>query len=352
MSEHHETSPPRLRTPALAPKAGLDAAALSGAVPARERLAALWDRYRRIIVPLVALAALVVYFASQSSDFLTGREATNILRQSSFLLVLALAGTMVILIGAIDLSVAANATLAGIVISNVIDSTGALGAVILTIALGASVGLVNGGLTTLLRVPSFLVTLGMLSVLDGISNSTSHGAPVAFQSHALGSLVNKEAISGVPNGSLIALALALLLTGIGFYTRFGRYLYAVGANERAAKLAGVRIVGMKLAVFALAGALAACAGIIFTAESGTGVPLGADPSLLNSIAAVVVGGTALSGGVGGPHRTILGTLVIVVLSSGMDLTSVGPYTQDIVKGLVVVGAVALTIDRRRYGAIK
>jgi ribose/xylose/arabinose/galactoside ABC-type transport system permease subunit len=180
----------------------------------------------------------------------------------------------------------------------------------------------------------------------------SDGAPVSFKSDALGSLINDETIAGIPNGSLLALALALLLTVVGFRTRFGRYMYAVGANERAARLAGIRVTGIKLAVFALAGALAACAGIIFTAESGTGVPLGADPSLLNSIAAVVVGGTALSGGVGGPHRTILGTLVIVVLSSGMDITSVGPYTQEIVKGLVVIAAVALTIDRRRYGAIR
>ncbi|MER2220532.1 MAG: ABC transporter permease, partial [Rhodococcus sp. (in: high G+C Gram-positive bacteria)] len=132
----------------------------------------------------------------------------------------------------------------------------------------------------------------------------------------------------------------------------GRHMYAVGGNERAAALVGVRVRRTKLAVFAVAGAVAAIAGIIFTGQASTGVPMGAGPSLLNSIAAVVVGGTALSGGVGGPHRTILGALVIVLLSAGMDLTSVDPYTQLVIKGIVVIAAVALTIDRRRYGVIK
>jgi ribose transport system permease protein len=139
---------------------------------------------------------------------------------------------------------------------------------------------------------------------------------------------------------------------MAFATSFGRHMYAVGGNERAARLSGVRVRSVKLSVFALAGAAAAIAGIIFTGQASTGVPMGADPSLLNSIAAIVVGGTALSGGVGGPHRTLLGALVIVLLSAGMDITSVDAYTQLMVKGAVVIAAVALTIDRRRYGMIK
>jgi len=143
-----------------------------------------------------------------------------------------------------------------------------------------------------------------------------------------------------------------VLSIVAYATTFGRHVYAVGGNERAARLAGVPVTRVRLAVFSMSGMLAGVAGIIFTGQATVGVPEGAGPSLLNSIAAIVVGGTALSGGVGGPQRTLLGALVIVILGSGMDIVSIAPYTQLIVKGVVVVAAVALTIDRRRYGVIK
>lgn len=310
------------------------------------------DQHRNVLVPIVAVIALIIYFQAQTSSFVSTDSAQNILRQMAFLTVVALAGTFVILIGGIDLSVAANATLAGILIATWIDDFGGVLAIVMVIGVGALVGLVNGIITTWLKVPSFLVTLGMMSILNGISNSISDGGPVSYQSGLLQKLVNDSTIPGIPNGALIAIVLTAIATVVAFATPFGRHMYAVGGNERAAALSGVRVRMIKLAVFALAGAVAAIAGIIFTGQASTGVPMGADASLLNSIAAIVVGGTALSGGVGGPHRTILGALVIVLLSSGMDITSVDPYTQLIVKGAVVIAAVALTIDRRRYGVIK
>jgi ribose transport system permease protein len=309
-------------------------------------------RNRNLIVPLVSLAALVVYFGVRNSAFVSMASAENIARQMAFLTVLAMAGTFVILIGGIDLSVAANATLAGILVATWIDDLGGAVAILLTIICCGLVGLVNGAVTITLRVPSFLVTLGMLSVLDGISNTISDGGPVSFQSSLLATLVNREAIPGVPNGALIAAGITAVLSLVAFATTFGRHIYAVGGNERAARLAGVPVPAVRLAVFALAGVLAGVAGIIFTGQASVGVPMGAGPSLLNSIAAIVVGGTSLSGGVGGPQRTLLGALVIVILGAGMDITSIAPYTQLIVKGVVVIVAVALTIDRRRYGLIK
>ncbi|TWE22316.1 ABC transporter permease [Prauserella muralis] len=309
-------------------------------------------RYRNIGVPIVALIVLVVYFGVQNAAFLSPDSAQNILRQLAFLAVLALAGTFVILIGGIDLSVAAGATLSGILVATWIDDLGGPLAIAAVLLCGAVVGLANGLISTLLRVPSFLVTLGMMSVLNGISNTVSNGGPVSYQSGLLNTLVNESWVPGLPNGTLIAFVLVAVFTVVAFATSYGRHIYAVGGNERAARLSGVRVRAVKLSVFTLSGVVAAIAGIIFTGQASTGVPLGADPSLLNSIAAIVVGGTALSGGVGGPHRTLLGTLVIVILSSGMDITSVDPYTQLIVKGAVVIAAVVLTIDRRRYGTIK
>jgi ribose transport system permease protein len=328
---------------------GSDDPAPSGAL---KRVMSATARNRNLIVPLVSLAGLVVYFGIRNPAFLSVTSAQNIARQMAFLTVLAMAGTFVILIGGIDLSVAANATLAGILVATWIDDRGGAVAILLTIICCGLVGFVNGAVTIALRVPSFLVTLGMLSVLDGISNTISDGGPVSFRSSLLSTLVNREAIPEIPNGALIAAVLTALLSVLAFATTFGRHIYAVGGNERAARIAGVRVQAVKLAVFTLAGMLAGVAGIIFTGQASVGVPMGAGPSLLNSIAAIVVGGTALSGGVGGPHRTLLGALVIVILSSGMDITAIAPYTQLIVKGLVVIIAVALTIDRRRYGVIK
>jgi ribose transport system permease protein len=315
-------------------------------------LSAMATRKRSVLIPQVALLALVLYFGWRAPTFLSMASADNLMRQMAFLTVLALAGTFVILIGGIDLSVAANATLAGILVATWVDSLGGPLAITLALLVGAAVGLVNGIVTTFLRVPSFLVTLGMLSILDGISNTISQGGPVSFRSNFLNTLINRSWIPKIPNGALITLILVLILTVVAFLTTYGRHLYAVGGNERAARLAGIRVRTVKLSVFSMSGLIAAIAGIILTGQASTGVPLGADASLLNSIAAIVVGGTALSGGVGGPHRTLLGTFVIVVLGSGMDITGVDPYTQLVVKGVVVIAAVALTIDRRRYGLIK
>jgi ribose/xylose/arabinose/galactoside ABC-type transport system permease subunit len=324
--------------------------ASGGTQPLARRLAFLTDR--NFLVPALALIVLVAYFGIRNPAFVSVDSVDNIARQMSFLTVLALAGTFVILIGGIDLSVAANATLAGILVASWIDHYGVVLAIAITVAVGALVGLANGLITIYFRVPSFLVTLGMLSVLNGVSNTISDGGPVSYASGALQTLINESLIPALPNGTLIALVLVAVLSIVAFGTRYGRHLYAVGSNERAAKLVGVRVNRLKLSVFALSGAIAAIAGVIFTGQASTGVPLGADPSLLNSIAAIVVGGTALSGGVGGPHRTLLGALIIVLLGSGMDITAVDPYAQSVVKGLVVIAAVALTIDRRRYGAIR
>lgn len=319
--------------------------------PARSAWAFI-GRHRNLIVPVVSLATLILYFGARNSAFLSVASAQNIARQMAFLGVLAMAGTFVILIGGIDLSVAANATLAGITVATWIDDLGGPAAIALTIVVCGLVGFVNGAVTIAFRVPSFLVTLGMLSILDGISNTISEGGPVSFRSPLLSTLVNRKTIPGIPNGALIAVGLTLVLSIVAYGTTFGRHIYAVGGNERAARLAGVPVSAVRLAVFSIAGMLAGVAGIIFTGQASVGVPEGAGPSLLNSIAAIVVGGTALSGGVGGPQRTLLGALVIVILGSGMDITSIAPYTQLVVKGIVVIVAVALTIDRRRYGIIK
>jgi ribose transport system permease protein len=310
------------------------------------------SRFRIQLLPLVSIIGLVIYFTAVNPLFFSASNALNIGRQSSVLLLVSLAETIVILIGSIDLSVGALVTLTGILTALTVDSLGSLGGGLIGVAAGAIVGLANGLLVTMLRVPSFLVTLGVLSILTGLTNQISQGQSILFANTLLPSLVNNAPVLGVPNVIWFALAATAILTIIAFKTKLGRYLYALGGGEVVAAHAGVPVTLYKVLAFVLSGAICGFSGVVLTGQVGAGTPTAGSGLLLNSIAAVVMGGTALSGGVGGPHRTLLGVLVIAILTNGMDVTEVNSFTQDIVKGAVIILAVSLTIDRSKYSFIK
>ena len=310
------------------------------------------SRFRVALLPLVSIVALVIYFTAVNPLFFSASNALNIGRQSSVLLLVSLAETVVILIGSIDLSVGALVTLTGILTALTVDTFGAFGGGLVGVAAGALVSLANGLLVTMLRVPSFLVTLGMLSILSGVTNQISQGQSILFANTLLPSLVNNAPILGVPNVIWFGLGATAILTIVAFKTKLGRYLYALGGGEIVAAHAGVPVTLYKVLAFVLSGAICGFSGVMLTGQVGAGTPTAGSGLLLNSIAAVVMGGTALSGGIGGPHRTLLGVLVIAILTNGMDVTEVNSFTQDIVKGAVIILAVSLTIDRSKYSFIK
>jgi ribose transport system permease protein len=311
-----------------------------------------FSRFRVALLPLVSIVALVIYFTAVNPLFFSASNALNIGRQSSVLLLVSLAETVVILIGSIDLSVGALVTLTGILTALTVDTLGAFGGGLVGVAAGAFVGLANGLLVTMLRVPSFLVTLGMLSILSGVTNQISQGQSILFANTLLPSLVNNAPVFGVPNVIWLGLGATAILTIVAFKTKLGRYLYALGGGEVVAAHAGVPVTLYKVLAFVLSGAICGFSGVMLTGQVGAGTPTAGSGLLLNSIAAVVMGGTALSGGIGGPHRTLLGVLVIAILTNGMDVTEVNSFTQDIVKGAVIILAVSLTIDRSKYSFIK
>jgi ribose transport system permease protein len=310
------------------------------------------SRFRVALLPFASIVALVIYFTAVNPLFFSASNALNIGRQSSVLLLVSLAETVVILIGSIDLSVGALVTLTGILTALTVDTLGALGGGLVGVAAGAFVGLANGLLVTMLRVPSFLVTLGMLSILSGVTNQISQGQSILFANTLLPSLVNNAPILGVPNVIWFGLGATAILTIVAYKTKLGRYLYALGGGEVVAAHAGVPVTLYKVLAFVLSGAICGFSGVMLTGQVGAGTPTAGSGLLLNSIAAVVMGGTALSGGIGGPHRTLLGVLVIAILTNGMDVTEVNSFTQDIVKGAVIILAVSLTIDRSKYSFIK
>ena len=304
-----------------------------------------------VLLPLSAWVVLVIYFAFASPAFATPINAFNIIRQSSVLLVVGLAGTFVILIGSIDLSVGSIVTLAGISAAMAVNAWGDLG-VVAALAAGLLCGLLNGALHAYGKLPSFLVTLGSLFMIQGIGLILCQGRPQPWNSELLMSFMGGTTVAGFPVIGVWALAVFAVTIFVAKRTRFGRYLVAIGDGERVARMSGVPVDRIKLYAFALSGFLAALGGVMLAVRMSSGAPAMGDPFLLDSIAAIVLGGTALTGGVGGPQRTILGVLVITTLSNGMTITQVDPFYQIAIRGAVVIAAVALTMRREELGLIK
>lgn len=310
-----------------------------------------WNQTKGVILPLITLLLLITVFSLMSPAFFSAGNLVNLLRQMSILLIVALAGTVVILIGSIDLSVGAVVTLSGTIAAFTVPYLGA-GALLVGMAIGMMAGFMSGIIFTAFKIPSFLATLGMMSALTGIANYLSDGRPILFKSASFDYLTKGTFIPGIPNIFLWSVLCFIIIVFISFRTVFGRNMFAIGGGEKVAQLSGIKVNRLKIYVFMISGLLCGLAGTLLASRIGAGTPRMGDPLLLDSIAAVVMGGTALSGGVGGSHRTIVGVLVITVLSNGLNITGVHPFLQEIVKGLVVIAAVAATMDRSKFELTK
>lgn len=307
---------------------------------------------RSVILPLAGLLLLGIVFSILTHSFLQVSTIYTILRESSVLLVVGIGLTFVVLMGSIDLSVGSTLTFAGLVSAKIAANGSWALAIIAGILVGVLVGAVNGFLFAYLKVPSFLATLGVGLVVTGVSAWYVGGRPIQIFNDTFLGISEGDLIGNLPNISLIAFFLWLIFSGFGSKTRFGRYTYAIGGAEAVSKLAGIPIQRVKFYSMILCGAFAGIAGILLTSRIGAATPDMGARVTLDAIAAVVMGGTALTGGVGGVHRTILGVLVITTLETGLNTLGVMPYFQDIFQGLVVILAVALTLDRAKIIVLK
>jgi ribose transport system permease protein len=342
------------RPPAQAAAGGLPlgyAPADGGGWTKREALARLQ--------PLIALGLMVIVLSVATPTFRTQANALNIFREISVNLCLSLGMTLIILTGGIDLSVGAVLALSGVVAAGLLKNGMAFpraglfieftvsGAILVGILTGLLCGWVNGSVITRLGVPPFVATLGMLSAARGLTNLWTAGRPIPDLGSGF-SRIGSGSLLGVPVPVWIAAALAIACSVLTRRTRFGRYVYAVGGNERAALLSGLPVAGIKRAVYTLGGAFAGAAGLILTSRLDAGDPTSGVGYELDSIAAVVIGGTSLSGGRGSVLGTVIGCLIIGVLNNGLILLNVSPFWQQVVKGVVIVVAVA--IDRQNIKA--
>jgi len=307
---------------------------------------------RSLIFPLVGLVVLIAFFGVAADNFLTIDNFYSVLRDAAVLLILSIGVTWVILMGSIDLSVGAVLTLAGMVTAIMMDDVGFLPAIGLGLGVGLGSGILNGLLFAYAKVPSFLVTLGTSLALGGIALWTVGGRSVQVFDITFSQLSTSSLIGELPNIALWSLVIYALAIVIGSRTRFGRFTYAIGGGEQVARLSGVPVQRYKFYALMVSGLLASVAGILLTARVGAATPTMGDTAALQTIAAVVMGGTALTGGVGGVHRTLLGVLVITILANGMDTMGVNPYLQLIIQGAVVILAVALTLDRAKISVLK
>jgi ribose/xylose/arabinose/galactoside ABC-type transport system permease subunit len=318
---------------------------------------ALWGRYidlrSGLWLPIGVVVSLVIFFSFASDAFLSMRNLTGILGQASTLLLACLGASFVILMGCIDLSVGAIVLLVGAITVkslNMLDV--GVGAVVVGMVAGAGLGLFNGLIYAIGRIPSFVVTLGTLSVFTGAAWQILEGRALRFSSESFENLAIGQAVPGVPNIALFAIGAWLIMALAGRYTRFGRYMYFIGGGEAVSRTAGLPVIRYKMYAFALSGMTAGLAGALAVARLGAAGPTLGQDLLLNTLAAIVVGGTSLSGGIGGVHRTLIGVSIIALLDNGLNLMGVNQYTQMMIKGAVVVAAVLIGQDRTKSAVIK
>lgn len=301
---------------------------------------------------LIALVLMTVALSVLSEHFLTTDNGLTILRQVSINMCLSLGMTLVILSGGIDLSVGAILGFSGAVAAGLLKNGISIpafglhvqfttsGAIFAGVLVGAALGWHNGVAITRFRLPPFIATLGMLSIARGLAFLWTGGFPITGLGAGFGQIGTGSWL-GVPVPVWIMAVLVGVFLVVAKRTRFGRHLYAVGGNARAARLTGLNVDRIKIAVYTLAGALAGVAGLIVTSRLDSAQPNAGLSYELDAIAAVVIGGTSLSGGRGTIWGTVLGCLIIGVLNNGLFLLNVSPFWQLVIKGYVILVAVAI-----------
>jgi ribose/xylose/arabinose/galactoside ABC-type transport system permease subunit len=328
----------------------------------KSTLRATWLRYAAAAAVVVVLV-LVVNFAAHGK-LLSSGNIVSVLQQITYNCILGIGETFVIITAGIDLSIGSLVALTGVVMALVANALHLHGFLLIAVtllaglAVGALAGYVNAIPVVKLNLPPFITTLAMLQIGLGLAFILSHGRPVALNSSDfqntgygafLGGLTNALHLPSIPIPVVWMAAVGIFCSILLMRTRFGRYVFAIGGNEEAARLAGVNVGRVKTLVYVISGMCAAVVGFLYMALFSSGSPqTGTGDELLNAIAAVVVGGTSLSGGRGTIIGTFFGALLIGLLDNSMNLLGINSYLQKVVLGAVILLAVVLDELRRRY----
>ena len=295
----------------------------------------------------VFLVLLMAIIMSISSDtFLTSRNITNVMRQSSFYVIAALGILCVIIVGGLDLSVGATMGLAGMVASMMArDHQNALLTYVLCTCIGVAIGVVNGYLIGYMKLPAFIITLGMQLVLRGVTTIISGGFPVNNLSPSFNA-VGTSVWFGIPSPIYITLLLCVVTWFLLNRTLFGRHVYACGSNRQAAIVSGINEKRINLLAYVYCGAFAAFSGILLTARMMTGQVSTGEGYELLAIAGIVIGGASIGGGAGTVIGTVFGMLVISIVNNAMTLLSMNAFYQAATQGVIIILATMLDAGRR------
>ncbi len=289
---------------------------------------------------------LAVFFGTMNPNFWSVRNLSNVSRQISILALISLGQTFAILTAGIDLSVGSLLALVSVVCAQAMLGLGLVGGMVAGVLAGCAAGLVNGFLIAKARVPAFIATLGMLVAARGVALTLSGGLPIVGLPHKF-LVVGAGYVGPLPIPTVIAVVGFIAAHLVLSRTRFGRYVYAMGGNEEAAVLSGIAVARYKILVYVVSGFFAGVAGVVLTSRVISGQPTLGEVQELYSIAAVVIGGGKITGGVGGIGKTLMGVLVLGILANGLNLIQVSSYVQNIVIGAIIVVAVYVDLARER-----
>jgi ribose transport system permease protein len=315
----------------------------SEAKEGRDLVGIIWQQYGTLLI-FIALCTVISLIQPR---FLSHANLMNVARQVSIVAIMATGMTLVIIGGGIDLSVSTVASLAGCVAADLmVRGLPVIPSILVGLSIGALMGMINGLAVTWGKTPPFIATLGMLWVARGLAllytnGMTITGLPQNFID------IGVEWLGPVPIPVVIAIVIMLIGHIYLRYTRFGLHLFATGGNTEGARLSSVNVQRIKLSTYVISGILAAAGGLVLTARVYSGQPTLADGMELQAVAAVVIGGTPLSGGEGSMLGTILGVAVMGVLTNGLNLMNVSSYWQFVAIGLVIVFAVIMDVRRRK-----
>jgi sugar transport system permease protein len=293
---------------------------------------------------VAAIVVLCVILASTADGFSTKSNMLGILRDAATVGIAAFGVTLVIIAAEIDISIGPAVAFSSVILAKACTSWGlpVSIAVLLTLALGVLWGAAAGSLRAFFGVPSFIATLGLWSALRGLGQYMTHALPVGLPVNGFFDRL-AGTVLGIPTPAVFMLVLFAVFTWIAHRTVYGRSVFAVGGNANAARLAGINLRRVRIALFATTGFLSALTGILLAARLGSGNGGSASGLEFDVIAAVVIGGTALSGGRGSMLGTLLGVLFITLIGNGLVLLGVDPFMQNVVRGVIIVSAVLVNI---------
>ncbi|MGI6152746.1 MAG: ABC transporter permease [Christensenellaceae bacterium] len=298
---------------------------------------------------LVGLIALCVIFTltSENNNFASSTNIINILRQISMNAIIAFGMTMVLIIGGIDLSVGSVSALCGCTAVAVIN--GGLGlpmGILAALGIGALIGFANGFIIAKVKMPPFIVTLAMMQIARGFAYIYTDGKPTPI-SHEGFDAIGNGSIGVIPIPIILMIGALIITSLILNRTRFGRNIYAIGGNRECAHFSGVNVPATEVWVYVTNGLLTAVSGLILTSRMGSGQPMVGEGAEMDAIAAAVLGGASFSGGIGRIGGTIIGALVLGVLSNGLNLLQVGYYWQQVIKGAIILVAVYVDLIKKQ-----